>query len=150
MARGIVAGAVVENQLIRLATSVGLSINSHIDRQRIGRRMALELVAVEVSTARSIQAVPSARIALNHVALRGAVQRYPHLFGEVPRVGTRVELLSLRTGYTRFLGAEGAEEWHVSMANEDVSTDAEGWSTPGGAGSLRSDHRSPGQPQAHP
>jgi hypothetical protein len=69
------------------------------------------LVAVEVSTAKSAEAVGSARIALNHFALLAAVQSTPRFHGEITQVGTRVELLAQGTGYTRFLGAEEAEEW---------------------------------------
>jgi hypothetical protein len=73
------------------------------------------LIAVECSTAKSIEAVPSARLALNHFALLATVYRSQELRQTVRRVGTRVELLSKRTAYTRFLGPEEAEEWHAAL-----------------------------------
>jgi hypothetical protein len=79
------------------------------------------LVAVEISTAKSLDAVASARVALNHFALLATVERTPELRGQIHRVGTRVELLAQRTGYTRFLGADEAAEWHSAIINAATS-----------------------------
>jgi hypothetical protein len=84
------------------------------------------LVAVEVSTAKSADAVGSARVALNHFALLATAQRTARWRGQIKRVGTRVELLAQRSGYTRFIGVDEADEWReriVAAATAQLNGD---------------------------